>query len=139
MTGKPDPQHPQYPHPRADLHAHDQARAGVAGQAESRADDRGLVPAPDPHPADGVSAGSLAAAGLAGVAGIGSGPSRDEEQRTAPCGHPVTAITSDTGRCGICIVERLAARRTAVCRTCQDPIDPADGDVHPGCEMEQSA
>ncbi|SNR82443.1 hypothetical protein SAMN04488107_0067 [Geodermatophilus saharensis] len=139
MTGKADPQRPQPPHPDAEQYEHDQARAGLAGHAGTADDDRDLTPAPDPHPAGGISAGLLAAAGLAGVAGIGSGRSQGAEKRTAPCGHPVEAITSDTGRCGICISERLAARRTAVCRTCQQPIYPAAGDVHPGCEMEQSA
>ncbi len=59
-------------------------------------------------------------------------PMEPDAPDLADCGHPVSAINTANGKCGMCILTRLRAIST--CRACGEAIDPAAGDTHPGCE-----
>ncbi len=52
-----------------------------------------------------------------------------------PCGHPPYR----SAKCPLCLAKKHSAGRTSTCRVCHEPIDPAAGDTHPGCDIKESA
>ncbi len=88
-----DPQDPQDPRTPAEPHEWQQSRAGhpvgVAGVAGDRDPHAGMTLAGDPQPESGISAGQQPSAGVAGVAGVGYGPTRDVYPPCRDCGDPV--------------------------------------------------
>ncbi len=57
-------------------------------------------------------------------------PLRPASGALRDCGHPAQ-VRAENGKCALCITAKH--RAVATCSSCQQPIDPAAGDIHPGC------